>query len=397
MLQLHSIVPRDYQACIAFCNRLRYVFVLILLTLCLSVTASQGPFAADSETTVPRKSLSTLYSQDIVLSSTHQRLYEFQYLQKNKGQLNLIIKNLDAARRSVARTVADAFLIRMEIILVPDAKALMQMVGDWAEHSTAVVISSTQQMIINCDAIQTQSSQVILQVLTHEMAHLYLSIRLKAPIPRWLNEGIAMRIAGDWNPHYHSTLAWAVLMHKTIPLRNLESSFPVEANYQQLAYCESYSVTDFIIRKQFAGSLPLFLSTISGTQGINNAQSYFQYDYRESIEYEWLKSNYGVKALVSAILSENTPWVFVLILTIIAWISILRRKRQQRRIWALETQIEQMRHDYESIAKEPTNEEIEEEVLRNLPPEKHSPTPPPIASFPMKPPVPPPPEPKDSE
>ena len=43
------------------------------------------------------------------------------------------------------------------------------------------------------------------------------------------------------------------------------------------------------------------------------------------------------------------------------------------------------------------SEEIEEEVVRNLPPEKHSPTPPPIASFPMKPPVPPPPEPKDSE
>ncbi len=331
----------------------------ILLTVCNVFCADNSPLTEPIE-------LQKYYPQDSVLSTTRQNLYRISYLPRNAGELNLVVKNIDAARRNVARAVADAFIMRIDIVLLPDTKAMTTIVGNTMEHNVAVVRSDTKQVFINCDMIKVQNPDTVLRILTHEMTHLYLAIRLKAPIPRWLNEGIAMRVARDWTPHYHSIIAWAIILKRNIPLSQLEYTFPADSSRQQLAYAESYAVTDFIIQKQYAGSLPMFLSSLTGTSGINRAQSFFLADYRDSIESAWLISNAGFKAWSVAFLNENMSWLLLLLLCFCAWIVIFYRRRQQRKLWALETQMEQMRLDFEQRTHVPTNEEIEAEILRDM-------------------------------
>jgi len=78
------------------------------------------------------------------------------------------------------------------------------------------------------------------QVLTHELTHLAVFHAAGgAPIPRWINEGIARNFAGEHGPQDHRRLAEAKIAKRFFPLKGLERSFPAPERDAQLAYAMS--------------------------------------------------------------------------------------------------------------------------------------------------------------
>jgi len=88
-------------------------------------------------------------------------------------------------------------------------------------------------------------------VIPHELTHLVFNTAVDNPYhapPRWLNEGLAVYLSEGYTPAWRSAVTSAVGSGGVIPLDGLIGQFPTTANQFLLAYGESVSAVDFMIR-----------------------------------------------------------------------------------------------------------------------------------------------------
>jgi hypothetical protein len=88
----------------------------------------------------------------------------------------------------------------------------------------------------------------------HELTHLVIHQATDNPfgdIPRWLDEGLAVYMSGEldapWRD-YRDMVARSARQDKLMTLQTLSSSFPADPEQAGLAYAESGSVVEFIIK-----------------------------------------------------------------------------------------------------------------------------------------------------
>lgn len=75
------------------------------------------------------------------------------------------------------------------------------------------------------------------RVLLHELGHLAVATAAGGrPVPRWFDEGVARRLAGEDGQDDDRVLAEARLSGRLIPLEGLEASFPASKEAASVAY-----------------------------------------------------------------------------------------------------------------------------------------------------------------
>jgi hypothetical protein len=74
------------------------------------------------------------------------------------------------------------------------------------------------------------------RVLLHELAHLAITDAAGERVPRWFDEGVARRIAGEDGQDDDRVLAEAKVGHRLLPLEGLKYSFPAGKNGAAVAY-----------------------------------------------------------------------------------------------------------------------------------------------------------------
>ncbi len=90
---------------------------------------------------------------------------------------------------------------------------------------------------------------------THELTHQVIHQKIRGPLgdlsmPHWMDEGLAVYYEnpGQSDPQFSGPLRRAVQNNTLLPIRTLSGSFPADSNAANLAYGESWSVVDFILR-----------------------------------------------------------------------------------------------------------------------------------------------------
>jgi len=88
-------------------------------------------------------------------------------------------------------------------------------------------------------------------VIPHELVHLVFDTAVDNPYhfpPRWLNEGLADYLSQGFDADYRSTVDRAADDGELIPLDGLRGQFPTSGERFYLAYAESVSAVDYMIR-----------------------------------------------------------------------------------------------------------------------------------------------------
>jgi Peptidase MA superfamily len=88
-------------------------------------------------------------------------------------------------------------------------------------------------------------------VVPHELIHLVFDTAVKNPYhfpPRWLNEGLAVYLSVGYEASDRSSVEAAAKAGNLIPLDGLAGQFPTSASRFGLAYAESASAVDFLVR-----------------------------------------------------------------------------------------------------------------------------------------------------
>ena len=89
-------------------------------------------------------------------------------------------------------------------------------------------------------------------VIPHELTHLVFDTAIRNPYhdpPRWLNEGLAVYLSQGLAPSDRALVDAAVGADELIPLGGLSGQFPTRRDKFALAYAESASALDFMIRR----------------------------------------------------------------------------------------------------------------------------------------------------
>ncbi len=89
-------------------------------------------------------------------------------------------------------------------------------------------------------------------VIPHELTHLVFDTAVRNPYhdpPRWLNEGLAVYLAQGYDASDRGQVAGAVAAADLMPLEALTGEFPTTAARFSLAYAESVSAVDYLVRR----------------------------------------------------------------------------------------------------------------------------------------------------
>ena len=172
----------------------------------------------------------------------------------------------------------------------------------------------------------------------HEMAHLALGAALGNHAPRWLHEGFAWQHSPTESDSGRlTTLVGMTWFGSTIPLDELDTSFPADELPASRAYAESYELVQFLAdrgrwddRTDRGDREPFrrFLRNLARGEDLDAAASHaFGRPMHELFD-EWesdLKNRY---LWIPVELFGLLLWLLAAVLVVLAW----RRRRRQRRI-----------------------------------------------------------------
>lgn len=172
--------------------------------------------------------------------------------------------------------------------------------------------------------------------IPHELVHIMLNRKMGPSytyLPRWLNEGLASAAELLPNPDYQLLLDKAYDREALIPIRDLCSSFPIDAANFQLAYAESYAFTWYL--QQTHGSEKIEELIQAYANGLN-CEKGIEDTYETSLselQAEWRQAMFNEHQVLNT-WSESLPMVILAGFAVISPIGMMvfgigRRHRPQ--------------------------------------------------------------------
>lgn len=248
-----------------------------------------------------------------------------------------VLSHATAAMRRLNQTTGDALMVQVRFIVAPDRAGFLKMAGGEGEHSLAVSLGGKQTVIISRPAMMKSGADQIQQVLTHELAHVYLDVRCDGFVPRWVHEGVAQVIAGEWtNAPGDASMALSAYTGGLIPLHELVSGFPRDEVQRNFAYAEAYSAVRFLVKNDYENSLRLFLGAISGPEGREVLRGLGSGVELAALQSRWSGDLRSPLHLTTLLLGSGLFWGFAAVLVIVAYVMVRRRSKLIRRKWAAE-------------------------------------------------------------
>ena len=162
---------------------------------------------------------------------------------------------------------------RPTVILIKDSKTFQKIV----ESSLIVAVAVPQKNLIVINNSKMNVHPFTLEItLKHELCHLMLHHHISEEnLPKWLNEGVAQwsseGIAEIIMGESRDVLKQASLSGEFISLRELTDKFPEDERAVLLAYEESKSIVEYIIREFGASGLLQVLNHLKNGYDVDAA------------------------------------------------------------------------------------------------------------------------------
>lgn len=194
-------------------------------------------------------------------------------------------------------------------------------IGTAYDHLSLMVLKSPRAI---------RSSRVQLEkTFIHELTHILLGQAFSghAPVPRWLNEGIALYLAREWEIDRVFAMTHAVLTGSLIPLVELTHAFPEDREKRERAYCQSFYLIAFLISQHGTEQFRNFIRLYSQEKVLEDVLITIYGMNLYELERRWHRMLKMRFSWIPLITSSLTLWF---IMSVIFLWSYLRKKRNAR-------------------------------------------------------------------
>jgi hypothetical protein len=139
----------------------------------------------------------------------------------------------------------------IDFFIYPDTKSFYDILGPAArENVGGVAFPDIRTLLANIGPNAVNDAWVGI-VIPHELTHLVFGTAVDNPYhapPHWFNEGLAVYLSQGYDSGDRTQVANAVGGRSIMPLAALDGQFPTTADRFSLAYAESVSAIDYLIR-----------------------------------------------------------------------------------------------------------------------------------------------------
>ncbi|HLX35785.1 MAG TPA: peptidase MA family metallohydrolase [Candidatus Limnocylindrales bacterium] len=163
----------------------------------------------------------------------------------------------------------------VDFFVYPDETSFRDVLGPATrEHVGGVAFPDIRTLFADIPPDQLNDPWVGI-VVPHELTHLVFGTATKNPYhspPHWLNEGLAVYLSQGFGSSDQDAVHQAASAGTLMPLPSLNGQFPTEADRFGLAYSESVSAIDFLIRTYGKPALVQLIRTYA--QGLTDDETF---------------------------------------------------------------------------------------------------------------------------
>lgn len=216
-----------------------------------------------------------------------------------------------------------------------DKEAFGRRVGKNPEHLMAAANWQTSTIILNGEAFRQADPSERLVTIIHEYVHLLIG-QSEVFIPLWLEEGLAMHVSGDLQragSEWQLTAAHS--FDRLIPIREIDSRFPEEPARRSLAYRQAYSLTGFVLERDYpiTGAAGLLDDLLDEDHRVRLEMWTSDRMAMHGLELAWRKTLGSVWAWIAVLGSGTVFWGLVTALFLYAYFHRKKRTRQVEEKW----------------------------------------------------------------
>ena len=175
------------------------------------------------------------------------------------------------------------------------------------------------------------------ELLGHELTHIMLNRAAAGQwLPRWIHEGLAMRVSGEWTIGQDILVARAVWTKRVLNLYRLENLSEFSGSQANLAYTESYLAVGDLMKPSDRYLLADLLALYRDNHDFYKSFKIVVGDNYSSWTANWLERISMRYHYFLFLLDPNMLWLIVPLLVILL---VILKKRQSSRIkkrWEME-------------------------------------------------------------
>jgi len=267
-----------------------------------------------------------------VFAAQIQHTSFFRFHADNNQIPPILLQNADAVAQEMIHDLGLPLQKPINVIIASTAEEFQRSqpggsrVPAWA---IGVAYPQDNLIILLSPAVRQRGPIDIIKTFQHEVLHIILgqAFKGKENVPRWLDEGLAMIAANEWNMARLSTMTFAVLGRKTIPMQQLTESFPWDPEQAQIAYCQSFYFISFLKGRFGSDLFKTFLQNYTIYKNFQRAifDTYnVRWEEMEELWRDYLRLRFSWIPLIT---SSTTLWFLATLIFILGY---LRKKRMNR-------------------------------------------------------------------
>lgn len=268
--------------------------------------------------------------------------FTFYFHAQDERLMRSLIEESEEIRRQILEDLGIDFEEKIEVYLIPSSTEFQQYqpgvrIPSW---SVGVAYPSLNLIIIKSPRTHRQGRIDLRKVFKHELTHVALSIAFKGreKVPRWLDEGLAMYEAKEWNFSRVSTMTRAVLTDSLIPLSEITHSFPDKVDRAELAYSESFYLISFLVSRYGKERFRRFIKDYSGGKGLSEVLMEVYGVRLGELEERWRNYLSLRFSWIPIITSTTTLWFLVTLVFVFGYLRKRRANRLKLEEWEREDQ-----------------------------------------------------------
>ena len=271
-------------------------------------------------------------------------LFIFRFQENESYYMKKIMARSEELFRKITRDIGFKAPTPVVVIMASTQKEFNQFqapghpLPNWA---IGVAYPSRSLMVLQSPRLHIGGQDKPLITFTHELTHLILASGFRQhPIPRWLNEGMAVYTSYEWSPFQDMVMGRATLSGNLIPLNELTQAFGGKQHRVQLAYYQSYSLIHYIISNYGRQPFQELIRLLSLGQPFEDAIRRSLKISPQTLETQWkryLKFRFNWIPLLT-----STGVLWTLISLSLIGVYFIRKRRTKRILerWALEETLE---------------------------------------------------------
>jgi hypothetical protein len=278
--------------------------------------------------------LSCFSSELTTVTTPH---FTFSFYPEDEKAIRCLIEEAEELRREITADLGlePEGITRVYLTPTSTMYQALQPYGKTHTWSRAVAYPGQNLIIILSPRATGGEKKDLCTIFKHEFTHIALGRAFQGTggIPHWLHEGVAMYESREWDFRRTSAIMRAVLTGTLIPLSEITSQFPQEANRAEVAYCQSFYLISFLISKYGKPLFHRFIREYSRGKALDQVLVEIYGMDLDQLEEQWqgyLRMKFSWIPLVT---SATALWFLLALLFLFVYAKKRRAKRRLYEQW----------------------------------------------------------------